>query len=418
MFSFLYIYVFLSIMYRIEAAKEPDYQPSINLAYEVLGRISNHSWEYGTYSEVMLQLKGNSELSVFAPKASLPLPTTPNTKLWQPEPLFKLVDSLLAKRAKNATTIIEADGAAGDPASLGVPLLVLDNASKRANKKPKYDYLKIAQQQYDHLIKVVPKDKNGAISQRESEVQYWSDYVHMVPPFLAYLGAINSDYAILENSYLQCKYYRDVLLDAKSGTWRHILRGSFEDTGIWSTGNGWAAAGMMRVRQTMEAVSNKELSGKLTKMKTDLESWISEIIVGSFKFQSTKSNLLPNYFDKKPAETFEEVSGTALITATAYRLAILNKKFNTILPMQKVEAARKTILEKHLDPKTGSVSTVVDPLNWNSKAPFDGSPGKQSPEGQAFVILMHTAWKVYTSSNSALNSTSGSAYSKRSIIQL
>ncbi|EGG11285.1 uncharacterized protein MELLADRAFT_90741 [Melampsora larici-populina 98AG31] len=379
----------------------------------------------------MLQLNGNSELSVFAPKASLPLPTTPTSKLWQPEPLFKLVDSLLAKRAKNATTIIEADGAAADPASLGVPLLVLDNASKRANKKPKYDYLKIAQEQYDHLITKVPKDKNGAISQRESEVQYcetncWlsfrqnlrSDFVHMVPPFIAYLGAMNSDYAVLENSYLQCKYNRDVLLDPKSRTWRHILKGSFQDTGIWSTGNGWAAAGMMRVRQTMEAVSNKELAGKLTKMKTDLESWISEIIVGSFKFQSPKSNLLPNYFDKKPSETFEEVSGTALITATAYRLANLNKKFNTILPMQKVEAARKTILEKHLDPKTGSVSTVVDPLNWNSKAAFDGSPGKQSPEGQAFVVLMHTAWKVYITSNPTTQPTSGSTKTKRSHAQL
>ncbi|EGG11283.1 uncharacterized protein MELLADRAFT_90740 [Melampsora larici-populina 98AG31] len=403
----LYTCIFFSIIYQLNASHEPDYQPTIDLAYEVLGRISNHSWEYGTYAEVMVQLEGDSELSVFAPNVSLPLPITPNPKLWQPKPLFKLVDSILAKRLSNATTIIEADGAAADPASLGVPLLVLDNASKRASKKPKYDYLKIAQEQYDHLINKVPKDTNGAISQRESEVQYWSDFLHMVPPFLAYVGAINSNFAILENSYLQCKYYRDVLRDGDTGTFRHILKGSFNDTGLWSTGNGWAAAGMMRVRQTMEAVSNQELKGKLTKMQTDLETWIAEIIVGSYKFQSSESRLLPNYYDKKAEDTYDEVSGTALLAATAYRLVNLNHEFKSILPMHKIEEARKTILEKHLDPKTGSVSTVVDPLDWNAKAPYDGSPGKQSPEAQAFVILMHTAWKVYDSSSKSSSNSDG-----------
>ncbi|KAH9820750.1 hypothetical protein DFH28DRAFT_1121103 [Melampsora americana] len=364
-------------------------------------------WEFGTNTEVIVQLKGDSELSVFAPNASLPLPTTQEPALWQPEPLFELVDSILAQRLPNATTITDGEGSSGDPASLGVSLLVLDNAVKRANKVPKYDYLKIAQQQYNHLMGTVPKDTNGAISQRESEVQYWSDFVHMVPPFLAYLGAINSDYAILENSYLQCKYYRDVLGDPETGTWRHVLKGSWNDTFLWSTGNAFAAAGMMRVRQTMEAVSNKELAEKLTQMKIDLESWISEIVVGAYKFQSPESYLLPNYYDKKPEDTYFEVSGTALLAATAYRLANLNQEHILTLPMRKVEHARKAILEKHLNPKNGSVSTV----NGNVKVPFDGSPGQLKPEGQAFVILMYTAWKAYESQfNSSCTSDDYTSY--------
>ncbi|KAG0144307.1 hypothetical protein CROQUDRAFT_95203, partial [Cronartium quercuum f. sp. fusiforme G11] len=95
----------------------------------------------------------------------------------------------------------------------------------------------------------------------------------------------------------------------------------------------------------------------------------------------------------------DEVSGTALITAAAYRLMKLSPKFISILPIKKIEESRKRILEHHINPQNGSVSQVVNPLDWNAKVAFDGSNGKQSPEGQAFVILLYVAWKDFMGEN-------------------
>lgn len=49
--------------------------------------------------------------------------------------------------------------------------------------------------------------------------------------------------------------YRDILLITngdRKGLWRHIVGPSDKaDEGAWSTGNGWAAYGMARVRATI-----------------------------------------------------------------------------------------------------------------------------------------------------------------------
>lgn len=122
---------------------------------------------------MILERESNGELSVFAKDASLPPSTKPDPEAWFPEPLFKLIDPILAKRDPKSKTIIDGDGAAGDPASLGIALYVLDDSLKRANKQPQYDYRGIADQQYNHLVKDVPRSPKKAISQRETELQYW-----------------------------------------------------------------------------------------------------------------------------------------------------------------------------------------------------------------------------------------------------
>lgn len=87
-----------------------------------------------------------------------------------------------------------------------------------------------------------------------------------------------------------------------------------------------------------------------------------------------------------------EVSGTAIIVATAYRLIAAQPDTKSRLPICKIDLARKAILENHIDPQTKIVSPVVDPLNWKSKVPLESS--KASPEGQAFVLLMISAWEA------------------------
>lgn len=61
----------------------------------------------------------------------------------------------------------------------------------------------------------------------------------MVPPFLAYYGALTGNTTLISEAYNQVKLYRNYLRDTNSsagGLWKHVVQGSFEDTGHWSTG--------------------------------------------------------------------------------------------------------------------------------------------------------------------------------------
>ncbi len=45
---------------------------------------------------------------------------------------------------------------------------------------------------------------------------------------------------------------RDVLKTSQFLNWQHIIGPQSQDTGLWSTGNGWAAYGMVRVLHTLQ----------------------------------------------------------------------------------------------------------------------------------------------------------------------
>jgi rhamnogalacturonyl hydrolase YesR len=97
----------------------------------------------------------------------------------------------------------------------------------------------------------------------------------MVPPFLAYYGATTSNRTLLAESYRQIKLYREVLLDKQTGLWQHIRQGSWEDKGHWSTGQGWALMGMMRVAATIKAGGYQTEFANEFK---DLKIWSAEIL--------------------------------------------------------------------------------------------------------------------------------------------
>ena len=65
-----------------------------------------------------------------------------------------------------------------------------------------------------------------------------SDFIYMVPPFLAYYGVITRNRTLLAESYNQIQLYRNYLFDPIESLWRHVLLGvSQNDEGFWSTGN-------------------------------------------------------------------------------------------------------------------------------------------------------------------------------------
>ena len=126
-----------------------------------------------------------------------------------------------------------ADGAAGDPMSNGISVL-LANATYPSD--PRYNTA--FHEQLDFIEHTVPRDANGAISHRVDEVQLWADSVFMVPPVLAYYGALQTDldeqYKYLNMAVTQIRVYRQGLRDDSSnGLWHHVMQGSWTDPKHW-----------------------------------------------------------------------------------------------------------------------------------------------------------------------------------------
>ena len=127
----------------------------------------------------------------------------------------------------------------------------------------------------------------------------------MVPPFLAYYGVMTKNKSAVAESYNQIRLYRQYLRDPSADNlWKHMAFGTNQDTGHWSTGaplfkpsicrsvsssscfapctgNGWAAAGMIRVLGT---IKNSQYAGSFKSEQKDLISWVLEIQDGMYQY--------------------------------------------------------------------------------------------------------------------------------------
>ena len=101
------------------------------------------------------------------------------------------------------------------------------------------------------------------------------------------------------------------------------------------------------------------------------------------EFKKASTGLLPNYLGE---QTFSDAASTALLSATSYRMAQLGLDTSTLAL---ADTARRSVFAG-VDTTTGWVAPVVDPLNFNSL-------GTNSPEAQAFVIVLAAAYRDYRS---------------------
>ncbi|KAI0650661.1 Six-hairpin glycosidase [Trametes meyenii] len=341
-------------------------------------KLATHSWEIGTALEALTELEWPS-LSVFGGSLPPPVKLTSGTGADVTEWATKIVK---AKPDPNALPLIDGDGAVGDPASIGVAV-ELTNWTR--TDRGDHEFSTAAGHQLKYLLEVAPRTSDGAISHRSEQVQLWSDFVYMAPPFIAYFGALeggSGGLSLLKIAYKQCKLYRQYLRDS-SGLWKHIVLGNWSDTHHWGTGNAWAAAGMMRVLQT---IRHSKLASKLKSEQADLTSWINEIVSASWKHQHSNGTLF-NYIDE--SNSFADSSSTALLASVTYRLATLTGD-NSHIP-----AANKAynLIRSSVD-SNGWLRNTVDPETFNTSS----LPGAHSPEGQSFVILLHAAYRDYKAS--------------------
>ncbi|KAI9065704.1 hypothetical protein FKP32DRAFT_1567367 [Trametes sanguinea] len=405
----------------------------LNAVKARLAEGATHSWEIGTRAEALIEAD-TPNYSVLN-NTSLPPP-----KGQAPSSLDEVISiarSVVQARAKadvqGPQPLMDASGgAAGDPPSIGVAVLLANWTN--AGAQDGQDYAGAAQDQLEYLLTTVPKTSDGAISHRLEQVQLWSDFVYMVPPFLAYYGVLNQNESLVQEAYDQCRLYRQYLVDDDAGgMWKHIVMGQNTDSGHWSTGNGWAAAGMLRVLGTIQ---HSQYAKKMKNQAKDLTNWVSEIHGGIYPHLRS-NGLFGNYADD--SSTFDDASSTAILASTVYRLALL-AGIHTHLPQ--AEQSRKALFapasssssssQSSTSPSSSSLpssmtsSTPSSSGSANSTASSSASPsatatapvgpalqhftsdmwltpvvnpnsfgneGSKSPEGQAFVVEMNSAWR-------------------------
>ncbi|KAI0774354.1 Six-hairpin glycosidase [Fomes fomentarius] len=340
-------------------------------------QIATHSWEIGTSLQTLTELEW-PELSVLTSR--LPPPTTlrPGQADYIIQKATEVVDAI-----QGDGPLIDGNGAVGDPPSIGVAVL-LANWTRTDPSVTKYSTA--ASNQLRYLLEDAPRTADGAISHRVEEAQLWADFVYMVPPFIAYYGALqggDEGRVLLKEAFQQCKLYRQTLAD-ESGLWKHIVLGSWSDLHHWGTGNAWAAAGMFRVLETIEhSYVAKEMLAECIQLK----AWINEILDHTWPLQRANGTLY-NYMDED--DSFGDTSSTALLAATTYRLATLTGNLSHI------KAADKAfnLIQQSLT-EDGWLLNTVDPMSFSTPS----EPGRYSPEGQAFTLLLHSAWRGFAAAN-------------------
>ncbi|WVQ75720.1 hypothetical protein IAR50_005350 [Cryptococcus sp. DSM 104548] len=348
--------------------------------YDVMNQISTHSWENGTKAQAILESTYPS-LSIFSPLSPLPLPSSLASS--DVSEILSIAQVTLQQRpatntsveARGGSTLLQ-DDAAGDPASLGVAVL-LANASSGDAQVDGVGYGEAAEAELNYLLYDVPRTSAGAISHRADQTQLWADSVYMVPPFLAYYGALQSNVSLLQTAYTQISLYRDALKQ-DSGLWKHILnqdgKGT-KDEGVWATGNGWAMAGMLRVWATFYWSGFKD---ELSSQMSDLENWIDEIFTASTPYISSQG-IFHNYITDNTS--FLDSSSSALYAAVGLRLQTLNITSSHVNTSLTLLSSASSYINS-----TGYLTQTVNPLDFTHQAEDEGSP-----EGQSFVVMAYAA---------------------------
>jgi rhamnogalacturonyl hydrolase YesR len=287
-----------------------------------------------------------------------------------------VVSALKLNSSSPPTALVDGDGAAGDPASLGVAVLLANWTGQGAGDG--LDFGQAATSQLEYTLNVVPRTSDGAISHRVAQVQLWSDSVFMVPPFLAYYGVLTGNTTLMNEAYNQIKLYRNYLRDTSAkNLWKHIVLGNNtqdgpNDPGHWSTGNGWAAAGMLRVIATMK---NSPYSKDFSSQQKDLASWVKEIHTAMFAHIDS-TNIFTNYADQ-PISTsgmFYDTASTTLIASTVYRAALL---LNDHSHLPNAEKCREALFA------TSSNSSSSAALRKRDTSSSSGSSGSVSHSSSA-----------------------------------
>lgn len=148
---------------------DPSHWNEIEASF--LNRIS---WELGTRTQTILELNA-TRYSVFSNNNLPPPPSSPPDNLTSfLEPFFSIAKDVVANRPFQnivGPRPLLSDGSAGDPASIGMSILLANWTG--VDRGSGLDYAGAANDELDWILNVVPRTDDGAISHRVLEVQLW-----------------------------------------------------------------------------------------------------------------------------------------------------------------------------------------------------------------------------------------------------
>jgi Glycosyl Hydrolase Family 88 len=223
-----------------------------------------------------------------------------------------------------------------------------------------------------------------------------ADFMYMAPPFLAYYAVDTYNASLLADVVQLCAQYRQVLhaniTGNGQGVWEHIIGPQSQDVGQWSTGNGWAAGGMVRVLATvMKAPASVIPANQSEYAVTALTGFIKEIIDGAMSSPVDTNGFLRNYLNDTSGDGhgYGEISGTSMLAAATYRMAVLCPQVFDQNYTEWADGVRETLGNGQHVSQNGTVYPAVNPLNWGDTVPYTAG----SPEGNNFVVLMYAAWR-------------------------
>lgn len=355
---------------------------------QLLADSAQASWELGTRAQALLELD-TPKYSVTTPGSKLPpSDTNPPSTL---SDVFAIARNVVSAEGAigNSPRPFIPDDASGDPPSIGVAVILANWTDQQSSDGQ--DYSQAAVNQFNYLY-TVPRTDDGAISHHSNQLQLWSDFVYMVPPFLAYYGVMTKNKSAVAESYNQIRLYRQYLRDQNANLWRHMAFGSNQDTGHWSTGNGWVAAGMIRVLGT---IKNSQYAGSFKNEQKDLIAWTLEIQAGMYQYLRSTS-CFGNYADDN--KSFDDAASASLLAATVYHLSTLAGKHDHIPLAERTRIALTAVSSLGNGPTSGPFNSmvhfdvdgwltpVVDPSSF-------GEVGSKSPEAQAFVLMMQAGYR-------------------------
>ena len=294
------------------------------------------AWEQGVAAQALLEL-GEGGLAVLMAR-----------------------DAMLRQHKDGRLAVVRETDAETDPAANGEAVLFAASATGEPAFKEAADRMLY------YLLEKAPRTRDGTLHHITSRPQLWIDSMYMAPPFPAVAGYPHI-------AMHQVEGLRRRLWNADYKLFSHIWdegAQNFVRKDFWGVGNGWAAAGMLRVIRALPETMEEE--------KQRLVDYIKEVIDGCLVFQR-EDGLFHDVVDNR--QTFVETNLAQMLAYTIYRAmrgGWIDGGYGAVADSMRVAVHARVDAE-------GLVQGVCGSPNFNHAG--------TATEGQAFFLLMEAAYQ-------------------------
>ncbi|MFD0696626.1 glycoside hydrolase family 88 protein [Paenibacillus sp. GCM10027628] len=317
-----------------------DAEQRVERVKRALLSMQRYSWEQGVAAQAMLE-SGDFELAILLARDAV-VRQDASGKLGVMNDGYSVTDS-----AANGEAVAYAAQSTGDPL-----------------------FAQAAARMLEWLLHQAPRTEEGILYHVVDKPQVWIDSFYMAPPFLAVSG-------YYEEAVKQIDGYRKLLWDPEAQLYSHIWDAgakSFVRKAHWGVGNGWAAAGMVRVLGS--------LPGSMHEESNRISRYLQETVDGCLAHWREEDGLFHDVMDDP--ETFVETNAAQMLSYTIYRaigMGVMDPAY-----LRYADAMRRAA-HARVD-SSGLVQGAC-------AAPFFDRPGT-APESQAFFLLMESAVRSFS----------------------